>query len=90
MASSELVPFTTDRADSAVQTVGSGDFHTIIPLFNGSPGKVTVSLLTSDDGRWLIKTISSRDTRQWDHQIRGPAEYIVSVRNAGADIDTGA
>lgn len=89
MATAELIPFTTGRADSAVQSVPDGSFHTIIPRFNGGVGKVTVSLVASDDSTWLIKTLSSRDVSQWDNQIRGPAEYIVSVRNAGADQDDG-
>lgn len=88
MAVAELVPYTSGRADSTEQTVADGSFHTIIPRFNGSFGKVTVSLVDSDGNLWLIKTLSGRDTKQDENQIRGPATYVVSVRNAGADLVT--
>ena len=90
MATTELVAFTEGRADSATQTVGAGEAHTLIPRFEGKSGKVVVQAATSGDEWVTVATLSSRPSSNKLWQVNGPLEYRVSVRNAGCDLDTGA
>lgn len=91
MAAANLVPVTIGGNDySDDQTIASGAFHTVIPLFQGGAGKVIVEVKNSDDSYQIVATLRSnpRSPKEW--QLRGPLEYRVGVRNAGADLDTGA
>lgn len=89
MTTAVLVAYTEGRDDSEVTTIADGSFHTIIPIFKGRPGKVTVSVVNSDDSTQLVATLSSNPRHPNEWQLRGPLEYVVSVRNAGADFDDG-
>ncbi len=90
MATAELVAFTTGTDDSGPQQAGQGEVHTLYPVFQGSFGKVTVSAVLSDGSEQLLTTLSSRPASNKMWQVQGPVEYIVRVRNAGCDVDTGA
>ena len=90
MATSQLVAFTEDREDSEVQTVGVGESHTLIPIFEGGAGKVVVQASTSEGRFTTVANLSSRPSSNKLWQVNGPLEYRVSVRNAGCDVDTGA
>lgn len=86
MAAQELVEYTEGFAESADQEVGQGEVHTLIPLFQGKPGRVVVKAKMADDNYVNLKNLTTRDVN-W--QIQGPIEYKVQVRNAGCDVDTG-
>lgn len=88
MATTQLIAPTTGFAESTAANVASGSFHTIYPIFNGSYGAVEVWAVMSNDDTALLKRLSSRHPEDW--QVRGPVEYIVRVKNAGADVDLGA
>lgn len=88
MAFAPLVSFTEGYDISTAQEVGSGETHTLVPIKHGrGGGKVAVSLITSEGRRQFLKLLGSSDD-QW--QLSGPATYVVEVRNAGCDVDTGA
>lgn len=86
----ELVPFTTDNDESAVQTVGAGEVHTLIPVFNGRSGAVEIYAVRADDELTHLARLSTRPSSNKLWQINGPIEYVVKVRNAGCDVDVGA
>ena len=88
MATVQLVAYTDGYAESTVAQVAAGSFHTVYPIFDGKPGAVEVWAVMSDDSRYLLKRLSSREPDEW--RVRGPVEYVVRVKRAGADVDTGA
>lgn len=90
MATQELVAFTTDRDESAEQQVGAGELHTLIPIFKGRPGAVVVKIVNSDGSLQQIGRLTSRPSSNKVWQLVGPVQYVVGVKNAGCDVDTGS
>lgn len=91
MAVANLVPVTIGSAAfSTDQTIADGSFHTIIPLFEGRAGKVVIQVANADGGYQQVATLKSNPREPSEWQLRGPIEYRVGVRNAGADQDDGA
>lgn len=90
MATQELIEYTEGRAVSSPQQIGAGEAHTIIPVFKGRAGSVVVKVVHSDDSTQVVARLSSRPSSNKLWQAVGPLEYVVEVRNAGCDVDTGA
>lgn len=87
MASTQLVAFTEGFDESDPMQIGDGEYHTLIPIIHGHPGKVVVQVLNSEDTYAHYRTLSFRKTKDW--RLKGPLQYRVQVRNAGCDLDDG-
>lgn len=87
MATEVLVEFTPDAAESEVITVLNGQTHHVLPVFGEDKGKVTIGIIQPDGVYRAITTVTipSRHPNRWI--LEGPLQYIVGVRNAGADVE---
>lgn len=65
MATTELVAFTTGYDESAPQSVGSGEYVTVIPIFQGRPGAVQIAVLAADDSRAFYRRLDMRHPELW-------------------------
>lgn len=84
-----LVAFTESKGVSAPTTVGAGEFHTIIPRFENNRGVVAIEIQNADNEYQHVGFLTSRPSVNRSWQLQGPLTYRVTVKNAGADVDTG-
>lgn len=89
MAATSLIAYTEGFDESTAQSVGQGEVHTILPIFRTLKGAVVIKAVLADDSTLILGRLTTRPSSNKMYQLQGPLEYIVEVKNAGVDVDTG-
>lgn len=86
MATDTLVPYNAGYAESAVQSLESGEANTLIPYFGNGHGAVVVKAVLADGRRTTVTRLGTRPSENKLWQVQGPIDYVVEVKNAGCDV----
>jgi len=86
----ELIAAGEGRRESAVQTIGAGEAHTLIPFAQGGNWKVEVLVENSEGSFSVLGHLPGGSPQESIRQLAGPLSYKAAARNCGLSVETGA
>lgn len=86
----EIIAEGEGRRESAVQTIGAGEVHTLIPFAQGGNWKVEVLVENSEGEFSVLGFLPGGSPQEQIRQLQGPLSYKAAARNCGLSVETGA